>query len=121
MRYAKLLAGSVLITAMASAQALPAERVPPPPPKKAAAPVRAATPSTGRSVKDLKFKPLRELKLPDIANFTLANGMKVYLLENHELPLVRGSARIRTGSIHIPADKTGMASIFGDVMRTGGT
>ncbi|HUQ93178.1 MAG TPA: pitrilysin family protein [Bryobacteraceae bacterium] len=74
-----------------------------------------------KSYKDLKFKPLKELRLPDIPTFTLSNGMKVYLLENHELPLVRGSARIRTGNVFDPADKVGLSDLFGDVMRSGGT
>lgn len=77
--------------------------------------------SAQETYKDLKYPPMRELKLPEITNFTLANGMKVFLLENHELPLVRGSARIRTGNVYEAPDKTGLTSIFGDVMRTGGT
>ncbi len=82
---------------------------------------RAAPPAAMRTVKDLKFGPLPELKLPEVTTFTLANGMKVYLLENHELPLVRGSARIRAGNVHDPANKTGLSDIFGEVLRTGGT
>jgi zinc protease len=52
---------------------------------------------------------------------TLPNGMKLLLLEDHELPLVQLSARIRVGSIYEPAEKVGLADITGDVMRTGGT
>ena len=73
------------------------------------------------SYKDLKFPPLREIQLPKIEETTLPNGMKVYLLENHELPLVRGTALIRTGNLFDPADKVGLASITGDVIRSGGT
>jgi zinc protease len=92
-------------------------------------PVRA-TPSTTSapktvvpppSWKDLKFPKLPEIKIPKIDETTLPNGMKVYLLENHELPLVRGSALIRTGNLFDPADKVGLASITGDTMRSGGT
>jgi len=119
MKPANLFAITILTASVAAAQALPAEQVPAQAAKKAAAPARAATAT--RTVKDLKFKPLKELKLPDIATFNLPNGMKVYLLENHELPLIRGSARIRTGSVLIPAEKTGLAGLFGSVMRTGGT
>jgi predicted Zn-dependent peptidase len=47
--------------------------------------------------------------------------MQLFLLEDHELPLVSVSVRIRTGSIYEPADKIGLAAITGNVMRTGGT
>ena len=47
--------------------------------------------------------------------------MIVYLLEDHELPIIDISVRIRTGSLYEPADKVGLASITGAVMRTGGT
>ena len=73
------------------------------------------------SVSDLKFPPLREVKIPEIATFTLPNGIRVYLLENHELPLVSGSALVRTGNLFDPADKVGLAGLTGSVMRTGGT
>ena len=73
------------------------------------------------SYKDLKYPPLGEVKIPEIATFTLANGMKVYLLENHELPLVGGFALVRTGNLFDPPDKVGLAQITGTVMRTGGT
>ena len=79
----------------------------------------AATPPA--SWKDLKFPPLKEIKLPKIEDFTLPNGMKVYLLEDHELPLVRGSALIRTGNLFDPAGKIGLASVTGDAIRSGGT
>ncbi|MEK7751428.1 MAG: pitrilysin family protein, partial [Acidobacteriota bacterium] len=73
------------------------------------------------SYKDLKYRPLGEVKIPEIATFTMANGMKVYLLENHELPLIGGFALVKTGNLFEPADKVGLAEITGTVMRTGGT
>ena len=79
---------------------------------------KAAPPA---SWKEIKFPPLRELKLPKIDETTLPNGMKVYLLENHELPLVQGSALIRTGNLFDPADKVGLASVTGETIRSGGT
>jgi predicted Zn-dependent peptidase len=45
----------------------------------------------------------------------------LFLLEDHELPLISVSARIRVGSIYEPPDKIGLAAITGSVMRTGGT
>jgi len=51
----------------------------------------------------------------------LANGMVIFLQEDHELPLIDGFARIRGGSVSEPADKRGLADIYGEVWRTGGT
>ena len=85
----------------------------------AAAPKAAA--AVIPSYKELKYPALRPIKIPDVDTFTLPNGMKVYLLENHELPLVRGSALVRTGNLFDPADKVGLAGITGTVMRSGGT
>ncbi len=70
---------------------------------------------------DLQFPPLPQVELPDVETATLPNGMKVYLLEDHELPLIGGSALIRTGNLFDPPDKVGLAGVTGSVMRTGGT
>jgi zinc protease len=51
----------------------------------------------------------------------LPNGMIVFLQEDHELPLIDGTARIRGGSRSEPANKAGMLEMYGDVWRTGGT
>lgn len=70
---------------------------------------------------ELDLKPLPEIKLPKYERYTLNNGMIVYLMENHELPLVNGSAIIRTGDRWEPADEVGLAQVTGAVMRSGGT
>ena len=69
----------------------------------------------------LVYPPLNQPKPPVPERVELENGMIVYLLEDHELPLIDISLRIRTGSIYEPADKVGLADITGTVMRTGGT
>ena len=51
----------------------------------------------------------------------LSNGMVIFLQEDHELPLVRGTAQIRGGSRDEPAEKVGLVQIYGQVWRTGGT
>jgi len=68
----------------------------------------------------LKFPPLREIQLPKIETVTLPNGMQVMLLENHELPTVRGVALVRTGNLFDPEDKIGLATVVGAAMRSGG-
>lgn len=69
----------------------------------------------------LQFAPLPELKLPPYEQFTLSNGMKVFLMEDHELPLVEGTLLVKTGSRHEDPKLTGLAGITGSVMRSGGT
>jgi len=71
--------------------------------------------------KQLKYPTLGQIEIPQVRRVTLANGMQVFLLEDHELPLVSLSAMVRTGSVYEPADKIGLAAITGTVMRTGGT
>src|ERR1700704_92343 len=73
------------------------------------------------SYKALKYPPLPRVKIPEPAEFTLSNGMRVLLLEDHELPLIRGLALIRTGNLFDPADKHGLSQIMADVLRSGGT
>ncbi len=69
----------------------------------------------------LKYAKLGDIEVPEVEQVTLANGMRLFLLEDHELPLINLSVRIRTGSLYEPAEKIGLASITGEVMRTGGT
>ncbi len=71
--------------------------------------------------KSLEYSQLGDVEVPEVEQVTLNNGMRLFLLEDHELPLVNISVRIRTGSIYEPAEKIGLASITGQVMRTGGT
>jgi zinc protease len=61
------------------------------------------------------FKPQQPKRIQ------LSNGMVIFLQEDHELPLIDGSARIRGGSHHESSTKVGLADIYGEVWRTGGT
>ncbi len=93
---------------------------------KAAAPSAAPAPpaSTASAIpapKDLKFPPARSAQMPAPTSFTLANGMKVYLQEDRELPLVRGTLVVRTGSLFDPPERIGLAQLTGKVLRSGGT
>ena len=71
--------------------------------------------------KEIKYPPLNPMTIPEPQRVTLPNGMLVMLMEDHELPTIEIMTRIRTGSRHVAADKTGLADVFGDVLRTGGT
>jgi zinc protease len=69
----------------------------------------------------LNYPPMRPFTVPQPEKVVLPNGMVILLLEDHELPLVDITARIRAGSRLDPAPKIGLGNIAGQVMRTGGT
>jgi zinc protease len=144
MRPLRRILGILLLAAAARAQnvGVPAPGAPktekPAPPAAgrggARAPATPATAGRGRgtapapaaaggalSPKDLKYPPLRATQPPDAATFTLPNGLKLYLLEDHELPLIGGFALVRTGSLLDPPQQVGLAQLAGIAMRTAGT
>jgi zinc protease len=65
--------------------------------------------------------PLPAFKPEQPKRIELPNGMVIFLQEDHELPLIDGSARIRGGSRNEPASKVGLVDILSEVWRTGGT
>jgi zinc protease len=65
--------------------------------------------------------PLHQFKPQEPRRIELPNGMVIFLQENHELPLIEGTVRIRGGSREEPAEKVGLVSVYADVWRTGGT
>jgi zinc protease len=69
----------------------------------------------------IPIPPLPAFKPQQPKRIQLANGMVIFLQEDHELPLIDVSARIRGGSRNEPASKVGLADIYGEVWRTGGT
>ena len=84
------------------------------------APVHAQTiPAHPR---DLTFEPL-EFDPPSAARHrhTLSNGVVVFIVEDHTLPLVNLSLLVRTGSYLGPPEKSGLAALTGSQMRAGGT
>jgi len=72
-------------------------------------------------VDKLKYPDLNKLEVPEVEKITLDNGMRIYLLIDKSMPVFEGSARINCGAYLEPADKVGLASICGAVLRTGGT
>src|SRR6058998_1869119 len=69
----------------------------------------------------IQTKPLRSFIQAQPKRVELSNGMVIFLQEDHELPLIRGSALIHGGSRDLPADKTGLVGILAGSWRTGGT
>ena len=49
-----------------------------------------------------KYPELGDITIPDYERHVLANGMTVFLLEDHTWPLVEGQAIIRTGGAFEP-------------------
>ncbi len=71
---------------------------------------------------ELSYGKLGKVKIPDYKMATLDNGMKVILVEDHELPFIKMRAQFLAGSVWgVPDDKVGLASLTGTVMRSGGT
>ena len=73
------------------------------------------------SYKDLKYPALGQVKIPEPVEATLSNGIRVLLLEDHELPLVSGVAMVHTGNLFDPPDKRGLSEVMAEVLRSGGT
>ncbi len=109
----KIRAAFLFLVAVAGlAQTTPSK--PAPSPRK---PVTTALPS----YKDLKYPELRTIAAPAVQNVTLPNGMRLLLLENHELPLVSGTVLVRSGTALDPPEKLGLATLTTQVMLEGGT
>jgi zinc protease len=68
-----------------------------------------------------RFDDLGDVTIPDYERHVLPNGLTVYLLEDHTWPLIDGRMLIRTGGAFEPASQVGLASVMGDVLRTGGS
>lgn len=79
-----------------------------------------AAPGKAVDPRVMTFPPL-QFEIPRSERAVLENGMVVYLLEDHELPLVNITAYVRTGGVYEPAGKVGLAGLTGAVMRSGGT
>lgn len=72
-------------------------------------------------VEGLVYPELNQYQIPDIETFELDNGIKFYLIEDDEVPLINMNVIVRAGSFMDPADKVGLASITANVIRNGGS
>ncbi|MBD0305631.1 MAG: insulinase family protein [Nitrospiraceae bacterium] len=84
------------------------------------APTQQPLSSIDADPRQMRFEPV-QFQPPDPDRIVLENGLVVYLLEDHELPLVMISATIQTGGWLDPPDKFGLAALTGSALRTGGT
>jgi zinc protease len=65
--------------------------------------------------------PERPLVLPKPTVFTLANGLTVYLVERHELPIVSLSLQTLAGGSANPPDRPGLAGLTAALLTEGTT
>jgi zinc protease len=122
-----------LVTLLAAGGAFASGQTSPPakPNPKTPAAAQSAAPKTvpAGEQQDLAAGDLRAIKKPPLPAFhpqqpkriQLDNGMVIFLQEDHELPLIEGAITIRGGSKDEPADKIGLAGVYGSAWRTGGT
>lgn len=64
--------------------------------------------------------PAPKIELGEIQSFTMENGMKVFVVENHKLPRVTYSLVLDIDPLQ-EGDKVGMADLSGDLMSKGTT
>ncbi|HUO84397.1 MAG TPA: pitrilysin family protein [Thermoanaerobaculia bacterium] len=74
-----------------------------------------------RDYRQIQAPPLRKFDIPEPKRIELSNGTVLFLQEDREVPLIRGFVTIRGGDLHEQADRVGLASIYGQAWRTGGT
>ncbi len=90
---------------------------------------QTATATKSASSQHAQAEPWTKIPIPPLHAFTpqkptrieLANGLVIFLLEDHELPFINGTILIRGGSRDAPASKTGLVDIYGQTWRTSGT
>ncbi len=63
----------------------------------------------------------RAYAFPQAAQKTLANGLRVYVVEDHRLPLVSASLEILAGGVNVAPAKTGLAGVTASLLRQGTT
>lgn len=81
----------------------------------------AVTAAGQKRYDEIKYPKLNDFKKAKVEEFKLDNGITFYLVEDKELPLIRVTATVRTGSLQDPDGKEGLASITGELIREGGS
>ncbi len=87
----------------------------------AASAAAQVTPPSPEPWKKIPIPPLHDFKPIQPRKIVLANGLTIFLQQDHELPFISGSILIRGGSRDEPADKVGLVGLYGETWRTSGT
>ncbi|MBI3013240.1 MAG: insulinase family protein [Elusimicrobia bacterium] len=73
-----------------------------------------------RAPQELNFEPLK-FTPPSIERKMLASGSTLYILPDHDLPVLKITATLKCGTMFDPPHQTGLASLCGTLVRAGGT
>ena len=65
--------------------------------------------------------PLGPVRFPPFQEASLPNGLKIILVENHQLPIVSFSLSIPTGAVNEPAAMHGLADMTAELLTKGTT
>jgi zinc protease len=84
-------------------------------------PAVAPKPTGPPGPRDMKFGPLHTVQPPKLVTSALSNGLKLYLTEDHDLPVIAGVVMVRTGDAFDPPERVGLASLAGYLLPRGGT
>ena len=94
-------------------------RLPPLPP---APPPLLAAPASSAAADAASTTPTTTTTTPPLLGPTvLPNGLRLFLLEDHEAPLIRGTLLVRGGARAVPDEKLGLGAITAAAQRTGGS
>jgi predicted Zn-dependent peptidase len=99
------------VDAQTAAQPAPAQPAPPPSDSARAAPPDRSTPPTPG--------PPAKLEVPPIETRKLSNGVPVWIVQRHEVPLVQVALVILSGSSADPAGKYGLSSMMAAMLDEG--
>ena len=57
---------------------------------------------------EIEYPELNPINMPEIEELSLDNGIKFYLVEDKELPLINVRVTVKTGGLLVPESKTGL-------------
>lgn len=61
----------------------------------------------------------QKLNLPAVQQFQLSNGLKIVLMEKHEVPLIQLNVIAKMGNVNDPENKTGLANLTMSMLTEG--
>ncbi len=68
----------------------------------------------------LEYPELNPIQIPEYEKYKLDNGMTIYLMEDHEFPVITAYMRVDARSLYDPVEKIGLAEMTSDMLRLGG-